>query len=44
MDPPDVEWEGVHSIDLLQDSDKWRALSNSVMKLWVHRKRGTSIS
>jgi hypothetical protein len=38
MDPPSVEWEGFHSIDLLQDSDKWRVLANSVMKLWDKRK------
>ena len=38
MDPPDVEWEVVHSIDLPQDSDKRCALVNSVMKLWVPRK------
>jgi len=38
MDPPDVELEGVHSIDLPQNSDKWLASANSVMKLWVPRK------
>jgi hypothetical protein len=38
MDHPDVEWEGVHYIDLPQDSGKWRALANSAMELWVLRK------
>jgi hypothetical protein len=30
-----IGWGGVVSIDLAQDRDKWRALVNAVMNLWV---------
>jgi hypothetical protein len=29
----EVGWEGINCIDVAQDSDKWRALVNAVMKL-----------
>jgi hypothetical protein len=35
MDFVEIEWDGVVSIDLAQDMDKWRALVNAVMNLWV---------
>jgi hypothetical protein len=31
----EVEWEVVDCIYMVQNKDKWRALVNMVMKLWV---------
>jgi hypothetical protein len=31
----EVRWDGVDWIGLAQDRDKWRALVNSVLKLWA---------
>ena len=31
----EIRWERVDWIDLVQDTDKWRALADAVMKLWV---------
>jgi hypothetical protein len=31
----EVGWEGVDWIHLAQDRDQWRAVVNTVMKLWV---------
>jgi len=31
----EVEWDGMDLIDLAQDRDKWRAVVNAVMNLWV---------
>jgi hypothetical protein len=31
----EVRWGGVDWIGLAQDRDKWRALVNAVMNLWV---------
>jgi hypothetical protein len=31
----DIGWGGVQWIDLAQDRDKWRALVNRIMNLWV---------
>jgi hypothetical protein len=31
----DVGWGGVDWIDLAQGRDKWRALVNVIMNLWV---------
>jgi hypothetical protein len=31
----DIDWEGVHWIDLAQDRDQWRALMNTVMSFRV---------
>jgi hypothetical protein len=28
-------WDGMDWIDLAQDRDRWRALGNTVMNLWV---------
>jgi hypothetical protein len=33
-------WDGEDWIGLAQDSDKWRALVNAVMNLWVHKILG----
>jgi hypothetical protein len=35
MDLGDIGWGGVDWIVLPRDRDKWRALVNSVMNLWV---------
>jgi hypothetical protein len=35
MDLLEIGWGGVHWIGLGQDRDKWRALVNAVMNLWV---------
>jgi hypothetical protein len=35
MDLRELRWVGMDWIDLAQDRDQWRALVNTVMKLWV---------
>jgi hypothetical protein len=35
MDLQEVGWRGMESIDTAQDRDRWRALVNAVMNLWV---------
>jgi hypothetical protein len=35
MDLSAVGWGGMDWIDVAQDMDQWRALVNTVMKLWV---------
>jgi hypothetical protein len=35
FDLGETGWGGVDWIDLAQDRDKWRALVNAVMNLWV---------
>jgi hypothetical protein len=35
MDPGEIGWGGVDWIGLVQDRNKWRALVNVVMNLWV---------
>jgi hypothetical protein len=35
MDVVEIGWGGVDWIGLAQDRDKWRALVNAVMNLWV---------
>jgi len=35
MDIQEVVWEGVDWNHLAQDRDQWKALVNTVMKLWV---------
>jgi hypothetical protein len=35
MDLGEIGWGGEHWIDLVQVRDKWRALVNAVMNLWV---------
>jgi hypothetical protein len=35
MDLGEVGWSDVDWIDLSRDMDRWRALVNSVLNLWV---------
>jgi hypothetical protein len=35
MDLEEIGWDGVDWIDLAQDGDQWRALTNTVMSLRV---------
>jgi hypothetical protein len=35
MDLREIGWGEVDSIDLAEDREKWRALVNAVMNLWV---------
>jgi hypothetical protein len=35
MDVRETGWDGGDWIDLAQDRDRWRALMNTVMNLWV---------
>jgi hypothetical protein len=35
MDVGEIGWGGVDWIGLAQDRDRWRALVNAVMNLWV---------
>jgi hypothetical protein len=35
MDLTEIGWDGMDWIDLVQGRDKWRALVNTVMYLWV---------
>jgi hypothetical protein len=35
IDLREIRWDGVDQIDLAQVRDQWRALVNTVTKLWV---------
>jgi hypothetical protein len=35
LDLREIGWDGTDRIDLVQDTDQWRALVNTVMKLLV---------
>jgi hypothetical protein len=35
MDLREMGWGGMDWIDVAQDRDRWRALVNTVMNLWV---------
>jgi hypothetical protein len=35
MDLRETGWDGMDWIDLAQERDRWRALVNTVMNLWV---------
>jgi hypothetical protein len=35
MDLREIGWGGMDWVDLLQDREKWKALVNTVMNLWV---------
>jgi CRISPR/Cas system-associated protein Cas7 (RAMP superfamily) len=40
MDLEEVGWVGMDWIDLAQDRDRWQALLNAVMNLWVRKNVG----
>jgi hypothetical protein len=42
MDLREIGWGVMDWIDLAQDSDRWRALVNTVMKLRLHTMLGSS--
>jgi hypothetical protein len=44
MDPVEVGWGDVDWIGLAQDMDKWRALVNAVMNVWVPQNAGVVLS
>jgi len=44
MNLKQVGCEGVYWIYLAQDEDQWRALVNTVIKLWVPKKLGHFLS
>jgi hypothetical protein len=31
----EIEWDGMDSIDVAEDREKWRVLVNTVMNFWV---------
>jgi hypothetical protein len=35
MDLQEVRWGDMYLIDLVKDMDRWRALVNAIMNLWV---------
>jgi hypothetical protein len=39
MDLREIGWGGMDLIDLVQDSDQWRALVNAVMDFWVPQRK-----
>jgi hypothetical protein len=44
MDLREIGWGGVEWIQLAQDRDRWRAVVNAVMNLWVLAARSYSIT
>ena len=44
MDIQEVRWGGTDWIDLVQDKNKWRALVNAVMNLWVPSNAGNFLT
>jgi hypothetical protein len=42
MDVREVGWCGMDWIDVAGDSDRWRALVNTLMNLWFHKLVGSS--
>jgi hypothetical protein len=42
MDLEEVGWGGINWIDLVQDRDRWPALVNMEMNLWVPQMWGIS--
>jgi hypothetical protein len=44
MNVKEMVLEGVHWIHLVQDGDRWQALVNTVMNLWVPCKAGNFLT
>jgi hypothetical protein len=44
MDLGEIAWGGVDWIGLAQDRNKWRALVNTVINLWVPQNVGKLLS
>jgi hypothetical protein len=44
IDLREIAWGGMDWIDLAQDRDKWRALVNTGMNLWVTQNAGKFLS
>jgi hypothetical protein len=44
MDLQEVGWEFVDWIDMAQDRNRWRALVNAVMNLWVPLNEGNFLT
>jgi hypothetical protein len=44
MDLREIGWGGMDWIDLAQNRDRWRALVNIIMSLWVPRNVGKFFS
>jgi hypothetical protein len=40
MDRRQIGWAGIDWIDLAQDTDQWRAVVNTIMKLLFHKMLG----
>ena len=40
----EIKWEGVYWINLFQNRDKWLAVVNTVMNLWVPSDAGYSLT
>jgi hypothetical protein len=44
LDLREIGWDGMDWIDLAQDRDRWRAIVNTVMNLWVPKNSGKFLS
>jgi len=44
MDLKETQWEGVHWMNLVQNKDKWLAVGNTAMNLWVPWNTGNLLT